>query len=331
MKKKLWFLMAGLIIIAVGSFWFWRTKNKSKKMESDTVETAALGAIERTVDATGEVTPLNRVEIKPPISGRLEELIASEGAHVKKGDILAWMSSSDRAAILDAARAGGPAEVRRWEDTYKPTPIIAPLSGVIILREVVVGQTVDASTVLFAMSDRLIVKAQVDEADIGRVKLGLPARVVLDAYPDRVIQARVFQILFEGKNVSNVITYGVKIEPAVVPPFFRSQMTANVTLILEHKENALLIPSKAVHQSREGNFVRLQNADGTTEKKTVITGLDNGDKTEIVQGLSAGDNVIISKTKYTPQKDPQNSPLAMGGRRPPEQRNTGAQSGRRGQ
>src|SRR6185436_8803766 len=104
--------------------------------------------------------------------------------------------------------------------------------GVIILKNVVVGQTVDASTILFAMSDKLIVLAQVDESDIGRIRDGMDARLTLDAYPEQTIQGKVFQILHEGKNVSNVITYGVKIEPTKVPPFFRSQMTANVSLIV---------------------------------------------------------------------------------------------------
>src|SRR6185295_987790 len=100
--------------------------------------------------------PLNRVEIKPPIAGRVEKLLVDEGAKVEAGQILAWLSSSDRAAILDAARAKGPAELKRWEDAYRPTPISAPLGGVVILRNAVIGETVDPGTVLFAISDTLI-------------------------------------------------------------------------------------------------------------------------------------------------------------------------------
>jgi macrolide-specific efflux system membrane fusion protein len=66
------------------------------------------GPIEETVEATGTIVPLNRVEIKPPIAGRIERLLADEGDSVREGQILAWMSSDDRAAILDAARAQGP-------------------------------------------------------------------------------------------------------------------------------------------------------------------------------------------------------------------------------
>jgi len=204
--------------------------------------------------------------------------------------------------------------VKHWEDTYKPTPIVAPLSGVIILRNVVVGQTVDGTVVLFAMSDKLIVLAQVDEADIGGVKLNMPARITLDAYPDQPIDGRVSQILYEGKNVSNVITYGVKILPEKVPPFFRSQMTANVNLIVESHENALLIPASAVRDSPDGKQVMVPGPDGKPTARQIQTGLESGEKVEVVSGLAEGDDVLITRSRYTPQKGPQGSPLTMGGR-----------------
>ena len=198
------------------------------------------------MEATGEVVPLNRVEIQPPIAGRIEKLLADEGDRVVEGQVLAWMSSSDRAAILDAAKAQGPDEVKRWEDTYKPTPVVAPLSGTVILRNVVVGQTVTAGTVLYAVSDKLIVMTHVDEVDIGRIHTGMPVRITLDAFPGRTVGGKVFNILYEGKNVSNVITYDVRVAPDTVPPFFRSQMTANVRLIISQKNSVVLLPSDAV-------------------------------------------------------------------------------------
>lgn len=314
MKK----ILAGVILVVLvgGGSYYWKKKSSTKKQMAAVTRTIKVEpqVIERTVDATGEVTPLNRVEIKPPIQGRIEELLVDEGSKVKRGQILAWMSSSDRAAILDAARANGPAEVKKWQDTYKPTPIIAPLSGVIILRNVVVGQTIEGSTILFAMSDQLIVKAQVDEADIGRVKVGLPAAITLDAYPDSPINGRVSQILYEGKNVSNVITYGVKIVPETVPPFFRSQMTANVSLILERRENTIVVPSQAISDGAEGKQVMVPGPDGKPLPRAVEVGIVAGEKSEITSGLAAGDTIVIVRSRYTPQKGPQSSPLTMGGR-----------------
>jgi macrolide-specific efflux system membrane fusion protein len=288
---------------------------KPKRPAADVVAVTQ-GPIENTVDATGSVAPLNRVEIKPPISGRIEQLVVDEGERVKAGQILAWMSSSDRAAILDAARAQGPEELKHWQDAYKPTPIIAPLSGVVILRGVVVGQTVDPSTVLYAMSDTLVVVAQVDESDVGRVHLGMPARITLDSYPDKPVEGKVFDILYEGKNVSNVIQYGVKIKVDPVPVFFRSQMTANVSFIVQRKPDALLIPAAAVRDlPGGGKQVMVPGGEGQPPvAREIQTGVESGDSVEVVEGLEAGDKVLVARRRYVPQAGPQTSPLTMGGR-----------------
>jgi macrolide-specific efflux system membrane fusion protein len=267
------------------------------------------------VEATGVVQPLNRVEIKPPISGRIEKLNVDEGDSVKAGQIVGWMSSTDRAAILDAARAKGPDELKRWGDSYKPTPIIAPLSGTIILRNVVVGQTVDASTVISAMSDKLIVKANVDETDIGRVRVGMPVVITLDSYPNEPIEGAVAQILHEGVNVSNVITYPVKITPKSVPPFFRSQMTANVRLISNKKEDVVVAPAAAISRAPGGDKqVMVPGPDGKPVARAVETGLETGDSVEITRGLEPGEKVLITSRRYVPQQAAASSPLIMGGR-----------------
>src|SRR5689334_2958254 len=108
MKKKWWFLIV-LILISGGAAYWWksRTRNPRGGVVTRTVQ-AQIGTVEDSVEATGEVSPLNRVEIKPPIQGRMEKILTEEGGQVKQGEILAWMSSSDRAAIIDAARAQGP-------------------------------------------------------------------------------------------------------------------------------------------------------------------------------------------------------------------------------
>src|SRR4051812_1144005 len=106
MKKTLTIILTLAVVGAVGfAVWKFFGKKGGKRWDSPQVVTAMQGSIQDTVDATGGVAPLNRVEIKPPISGRIERLLVDEGTRVKSGQTLAWMSSSDRAAILDAARA----------------------------------------------------------------------------------------------------------------------------------------------------------------------------------------------------------------------------------
>jgi macrolide-specific efflux system membrane fusion protein len=333
-RKKILSLTVPLLLLALG-WWIFHEKGKDKARPGESrVVAVSEGPIEETVDATGSVSPLNRVEVKAPISGRMEQLLVEEGAQVRSGEILAWMSSADRAAILDAARAQGPEEFKRWQDAYKPTPIVSPLSGVVILKNVVVGQTVDPSAVVYAMSDRLIVLAQVDEADIGRVRVGMPARITLDAYPDQSDEGKVFDILFEGKNVSNVIQYGVKIALDKVPAAYRSQMTANVSFVLNRKDKAVLLPAAALKDSADGGkFVLVPVEGGKPARREVKTGIESGEKVEVLSGLEPGEQVLITRSRYTPQQAPQSSPLMMGGRpgaSNPSRGGNGGGGGRRG-
>ncbi|NLO92220.1 MAG: HlyD family efflux transporter periplasmic adaptor subunit [Elusimicrobia bacterium] len=313
MKKTLLVLLA-LLLLGGGAYLYRKnTKDRSKK-KTYISAVSRTGSIADIVDTTGEVAPLNRVEIMPSVSGRVDKLLVEEGAVVKQGQVLAYISSSDRVAILDAARAKGPEEIKYWEDAYKATPVVSPLNGKVILRDVVEGQTVNTSSTLFALSDELIIKASVDEADIGRVKLGQDALCTLDAYPDSTVSGRVFQILHEGKNVNNVITYYAKIKLSKVPQYFKSQMTANIKIVVSEKSSALLLPSVAVSVAANGGkYVLSGTPPENLQRVPVTVGLDDGNNAEILSGLQNGATVYYSATGYTPQKQPSGGILSPPG------------------
>ncbi|MFH0753461.1 MAG: efflux RND transporter periplasmic adaptor subunit, partial [Candidatus Omnitrophota bacterium] len=189
------------IILAVTGIWFVFGRTK-KTVETLKQAKPFYGHIENAITATGTVQPQNRLEIKPPISGRIDKILVEEGQMVKSGDILALMSSTDRAALLDAARLQGGDILKNWEDVYKPTPLIAPVDGEVIVKAVDPGQVVSASDAVVVLSDRLIVQAQVDETDIGKVKRGQMAEITLDAYPQLMVKAKVDHIYYESKVVS---------------------------------------------------------------------------------------------------------------------------------
>ncbi len=308
-KIAVWALAAAA---AAGGLWAYSRREKASEVRYVSVEAKAEPLIE-TVETTGQVEPLNRVEITPPSAGRIEQLLAEEGEVVKAGQVLALMSSTDRVAILDAARSLGPDQYKSWQEAYKPIKVMAPLAGTIILKNVVEGQTVGMSTVLYAMSDQLIVKASVDESDVGKVKVGQRVKIVLDAYPDRPVMGRVFQILDEGTNVSNVITYGVKIRPDHVPSFFKSQMTANIGIEVSRKDDAVMVPSKALTVDPSGNTAVITAVNGGKPVyQRVETGSDSGSRTEITSGLSAGEKVYYQDRAYKPQQAEGGNPLMPG-------------------
>lgn len=306
-----------LIVLPVltGGLCWWKFAGRGKQTDALRELRVVRGDIELSVLTTGDVRPRNRLELKPPLPGRVEDILVREGDGVTKGQILAWMSSSDRAALLDAARAKGPAELARWEDLYKPAPLVSPLSGRVIARNVEPGQTVASSDAVLVLSDRLIVKAQVDETDMAQIRLGQPARVVLDAFADAPLAATVEHIAFESKTVSNVTIYEVDVLPRDPPPYLRSGMTANVTFHVDEKKGVLLLPAVAV-KIGEPAEVLVPAGKGKPQTRTVKTGLSNGKMIEIRSGLAEGDTVLVDDGLPASTVKTQTSPLSPMMRRP---------------
>lgn len=296
-----------LAVIGAGAYYGWRRDPAAPTYRETQV---ARGDIAVSVTATGTVMPENRLEIKPPIAGRVEQVLVREGDKVAKGQILAWMSSTERAALLDAARSAGGAELKRWEELYRPTPVMAPIGGTIILRNVESGQTFTNTESILVMADRLTVKAQVDETDIAQIKLKQPAQIVLDAYAGETTPGTVTHIAFEAKAVNNVTTYEVDVLPQRVPAFMRSGMTANVIFTVATARDVLLIPSEAVSPGRDGTAqVWVRGGDGEPQTRPIRTGLSDGKRTEVVSGLAAGDVVLIKAMKPRQGKGGASSPL----------------------
>lgn len=257
-----------------------------------------IGQILASISSSGTVLPQNRLEIKPSVSGRVEEILVEEGEFVKKGATLAWLSSSERAALLDAARSQSPQEYAYWQEVYHPTPVMAPLNGFIIKKSVEPGQSVTTNDPLLVMADRLIVKAQVDETDIGLIKLKQKVEIVLDAFPDNKIESRVDHIAYESKTINNVTVYEIDILPKKVPSFFRAGMSATVSFLLEEKRDILVLPVKAVRRKNGNSFVFIKQKDKDIPKPVQIkTGLESSDEIEIVSGLLENDEVVIPTAK----------------------------------
>lgn len=320
MRNKKWKVYSILLIVlfTIGVVIIRANRGKVSQ-EIVKVITPAYGNIQNFISTTGTVQPQNRLELKPPISGRIEKILVKEGEKVKIGQTLAWMSSTERAALLDAARAQGEESSKYWQDAYKPTPLVAPINGEVIVRAVEPGQTVTSSDALIVLSDRLIVKAQVDETDIGKVKPGQTAIISLDAYPEVKVDAKVDHISYESKVVNNVTIYEVEIVPQRVPDVFRSGMSANVNIIETNKDNILLVPLEALNRDKEGSFVLLsQGKDKKTLKRKVQPGISDEQNIEIISGLMPEDKIIIKTQKYMPSKDTEggsNPFMPFGGRK----------------
>lgn len=298
-KKKL--VMGIVLLIVVGivlKFFFFKNGQKIQYTEG----LIKKGSIQVTILATGTVQPENRLEIKPPVAGRIEKILVEEGDQVKKGQVLAWMSSTERAALIDSARSQGVEELKRWEEIYKTTPIIAPISGMIIKKSIETGQTFTTNDAVLVMSNRLTIKAQVDETDLAQIRKDQKCEVRLDSYPDEKIDSKVERIAYEAKTVNNVTTYIIDVLPINTPDFMRSGMTANITFYVKNKENALVIPTEYIVYEDGKPFALVKQATGDYQKVVIKTGDSEGKQTEILSGLNEGDTVALKIIEKVEQK-----------------------------
>ncbi|MFH1790842.1 MAG: efflux RND transporter periplasmic adaptor subunit [Candidatus Omnitrophota bacterium] len=291
-----------VLIAAVLSAVFFVSGRKNGVKKGVTIVHPAIEDIDLAVTTTGVVEPQNRLEIKPSIGGRIEEILVREGDKVNVGEILAWMSSTERAALVDAARSQGPEALKYWEDVYKKTPIISPIDGEVIVRSIEPGQTVTTSDPILVLSDRLVVNGQFDETDIGMIKVGQKASISLDAYPDVVLEGIVDHIAYESKIVNNVTVYEADIVPDKIPAILRSGMSVTVDVIVKTAAGVVTIPSSAIHRDGKRKFVLVETGNGRVEERDIAVGLNNDKEAEVTRGLTVNDSVIINDGTYLPKK-----------------------------
>lgn len=303
-KNKTFVILAVVILLSISVvILMYRMKSSTNKKTMTKEISPVIGDIILSVSTTGVIEPQNRLEIKPSISGRIEEILVQEGDRVKKGDTLVWMSSTERAALIDAARSQGADARKYWEQVYKRTPIISPIKGEVIVRSVEPGQTVTAGDTVLVLSDRLIINAQFDETDIGRVEVRQKAVISLDAYPNVKINGFVDHIAYESELVNNVTIYDVDIVPQEVPQFFRSGMSANVEVIENEHKGVLMVPLEAIDKEGGRSFVWVKKTtEDATEKREVQTGVSDERNVVIRSGLSADDIIVVKEQTYLPQK-----------------------------
>jgi len=304
-KLTIIFLVLGLAVISV--LVMVKIKSKGVSDEINQEISPVIGAIRVFITTTGTVLPKNRLEVKPPVNGRVESILVQEGVKVKQGQILAWMSSTERAALLDAAQGQGEKELQYWKDAYKPIALLSPIDGEVIVATTQPGQTVTTSDAVVVLSDHLIVRAQVDETDIGRVTDNMNAVVTLDAYQDKKIKATVEHIYYESQTVNNVTIYNVDLLPQEVPHFFRSGMNASVEFIIKDKEGILIVPLDAVYKNGESYCLVKQSNAKEPARARVELGIADDKNVEVISGVNEKDRLIAKSKKYSLPKSSSSS------------------------
>jgi macrolide-specific efflux system membrane fusion protein len=242
-----------------------------------------------TLRESGVIQPEHRLSITPPISGRVDTIEVANGTEVKQGQVLALMSSTDRAALIDAARAAhdGGKEYKFWQDVYKPAPLLAPLDGRIIAIDVVPGEVVVAAQTVFAMSDHLIAQANVDETDLEHVWLGQECDITFEGFPEAKLTGKVHDIAYDSTTVNNVTTYLVNIFLDKTPKFVVSGLSTDIFFHVSNRKNVLRIPTDAL--TPEGQVLVVKAPKSKPVLRDLKIGATDGTYTEVLSGLNEGD------------------------------------------
>jgi HlyD family secretion protein len=206
-------------------------------------------------------------------------------------------------ARAQVAQAG--AAVERADEELANATIKAPIRGTVLTRDVEIGSPVSsilnlgaAASLVMTLGDiqKVFVRGKVDEADIGLVKLGLPARITAESFKDKVFHGRVTQISPIGVEKDNVTTFEVEVSIDNPGQELKANMTANAEIVLDEHADALIIPEAAIaYDSQKQASVDVADPAAEKGRRTVKVkvGIGNGTKTEVLEGLKQGDRVVL--------------------------------------
>jgi HlyD family secretion protein len=224
-----------------------------------------------------------------------KQMSAQRSVAVSKADVA---RAKAQVAQADAALGGA------RQDLDNST-IVSPMDGIVLSRDVEVGDAVSSILVLGSEATKIMtlgdmstvyVLGKVDQADIGGVYQGQPARITVQSFKDKKFNGRVTKISPMGVEKDNVTTFEVRVSIQNPTGELKANMSANAELIQQEKHHVLLIPEAAVIYDKDRHsFVETPDpkADNGKRKLSVQLGISNGITTEIEAGLTEGQKVVL--------------------------------------
>ncbi|HZS26219.1 MAG TPA: efflux RND transporter periplasmic adaptor subunit [Candidatus Angelobacter sp.] len=205
--------------------------------------------------------------------------------------------------VANVAKSKAALEQNRQE--YQYSTIVAPIDGIVLSRDVEVGDAVSsilvmgsAATQIMTIGDihEVYVLGKVDESDIGKVTMNQPARIKVESFKDKTFNGRVTKIAPMGVEKDNVTTFEVRVSIDNPGGELKTTMTANAEIILEEHFNVLTVPEAAMIYDKDKNaFVEVVDpkAKDGKRKVSITAGISNGSKTEVLSGLKENEQVVL--------------------------------------
>ena len=197
------------------------------------------------------------------------------------------------------------ANLKQLEEQLSYTDIVSPIDGIVLSRDVQMGDAVSSilvlgssATLVMNLGDtsEVYVKGKVDESDIGKVYLGQRARIKVESFKDKTFDGKVTKISPMGVEKDNVTTFEVRVSIQNPGGELKAEMTANAEIILEEHKNVLQIPEGAILYDKDKKAsVEVPDPKGKEGKNKIAVniGISNGAKTEVLSGLKEGDQVVL--------------------------------------
>lgn len=254
---------------------------------------AAVGA----ASFNAEIARLQLETLRNPDSGALGAAYASVVQAMRELD---QAKAGPTQAELDRAEVAvrqAQAALDQAQKALDDTLLIAPFEGVVSTLGIEVGSLVVPGGAVVELTDisPLRVTVQVDEVDIRVLRERMPARIQFDALPGFQPGARVERIALVGENNSGIVSYPVELVFEADNPTVRVGMTAEAVIIVEERNNVLVVPNLYIRLDRdEGRgFVNVLREDGQLEEVEIQLGLRGQDASEVLSGLRPGDVIAI--------------------------------------
>ena len=188
------------------------------------------------------------------------------------------------------------ASLKQFEEQLSYTTITAPIDGIVLSRDVEIGDAVSSilvlgsgATLVMTLGDtsEVYVKGKVDESDIGKVYLGQPARIRVETFKDKTFTGHVTKISPMGVEKDNVTTFEVRVSINNPGGELKAEMTANAEILLDEHKNVLMIPEGAILYDKDKKAsVDIPDPGARMEcaRSPITIGISNGAKTEVVVG-----------------------------------------------
>lgn len=239
------------------------------------IETASLNTYTK---IHGDVISATEVKVYPSVAGKLLERKVAVGERVQEGTVL---------ATVDPSKVG---------QNYLPNPVESPLAGTVLSITVNPGDTISANTVIATVGDlsRLKISTAVSERYVGNLKIGTSAEISFDAFPDLVFPAKVSElspVIDPSSRTRDVKLSLSKTDPRILPGMF-----ATIKLVIESRNNVLVVPRTAVTLSSAGAYVFVvkEKSEGVyvAQRRDIELGLEGEEFFEAKSGLAAGESVV---------------------------------------